>query len=148
MKLSSKGRYGVQAVFDLAYHSQGKAAQIKDICDRQGIPARFLEQVFRDLKKAGIVRSKRGPRGGYELARTPAELTIGDVVRAIEGPTALGGSELRGHGTSKDVLRDALSDLSRSIESCLDEVTLADLCTRAEQRGVARSSAARYVYAI
>jgi Rrf2 family protein len=148
MKLSSKGRYGVQAVFDLAYHSQGKAAQIKDICDRQGIPARFLEQVFRDLKKAGIVRSKRGPRGGYELARTPAELTIGDVVRAIEGPTALGGSELRGHGTSKDVLREALSDLSRSIESCLDEVTLADLCTRAEQRGVARSSAARYVYAI
>src|SRR4029077_16065167 len=122
MKLSSKGRYGVQAVFDLAYHNAGKAAQIKDICDRQGIPARFLEQVFRDLKKAGIVRSKRGPRGGYELARTPAECTIGDVVRAIEGPTALGGNELRGHGTSKDVLRDTLTEVSRSIETCLDEV--------------------------
>lgn len=148
MKLSSKGRYGVQAVFDLAYHSQGKAAQIKDICDRQGIPARFLEQVFRDLKKAGIVRSKRGPRGGYELSRTPAELNVGDVVRAIEGTTALGATELRGHGTSKEVLRDALTEIGRAIETCLDEVTLADLCARAEQLGVARSSASRYVYAI
>src|SRR6185295_16239466 len=109
MKLSSKGRYAVQAVFDLAYHNEGKAAQIKDICDRQGIPARFLEQVFRDLKKAGIVRSKRGPRGGYELARTAADLRIGDVVRAIEGPIALAAGEPRGRGTSSDVLRDALA---------------------------------------
>ena len=94
MKLSSKGRYGVQAMFDLAFHSEGKAAQIKDICERQGIPARFLEQVFRDLRKAGIVPSKRGPRGGYQLTHAPAELRVGDIVRAIEGPTALGGDRV------------------------------------------------------
>jgi Rrf2 family protein len=148
MKLSSKGRYAVQAVFDLAYHNEGKAAQIKDICDRQGIPARFLEQVFRDLKKAGIVRSKRGPRGGYELSRAPADLRVGDVVRAIEGPTSLGSSELRGRGTSHEVLRDVLATLGRRVESCFDEVTFADLCARAEQLGVAKSAASRYVYAI
>jgi Rrf2 family transcriptional regulator, iron-sulfur cluster assembly transcription factor len=79
MKLSNKGRYALQAVFDLAYHNAGRAAQIRDICDRQAIPARFLEQVFRDLKRAGLVRSKRGPRGGYELAREANEVRIGDV---------------------------------------------------------------------
>ena len=104
--------------------------------------------MFRDLKKAGIVRSKRGPRGGYELAGAPSQLSVGDVLRAIEGATALGASELLGHGTTKEVLRDALTELGRSIEACLDEVTLADLCTRAEQLGVSRSSASRYVYAI
>src|SRR5687768_7461154 len=118
MKLSNKGRYGLQAVFDLAYHNEGRAAQIKEICDRQGIPARFLEQVFRDLKKAGIVRSKRGPRGGYELARTPAELRLGDVVRAIEGPIALASGEFRNRGSSNDLLRDVLAALSQKIEAC------------------------------
>src|SRR5437763_12461470 len=132
MKLSSKGRYGVQAVFDLAYHNSGKAAQIKDICDRQSIPARFLEQVFRDLKKAGIVRSKRGPRGGYELAQPVPELRVGDVVRAIEGPPGLGAAELRGRGPDPEVLRDALGALAKSIEAALDEVTFAELCARGE----------------
>jgi Rrf2 family transcriptional regulator, iron-sulfur cluster assembly transcription factor len=148
MKLSNKGRYGLQAVFDLAYHNDGRAAQIKDICDRQGIPARFLEQVFRDLKKAGIVRSKRGPRGGYELARTPAELLLGDVVRAIEGPIELASGEFRNRGSSNELLRDVLAALSHKIEACFDEVSVADLCARAERLGVARTSSARYVYAI
>lgn len=149
MKLSNKGRYGLQAVFDLAYHNPGRAAQVKDICERQGIPARFLEQVFRDLKKAGIVRSKRGPKGGYELVRTAGELPVGDVVRAIEGPIALLGDEFRGRGgTSHEVLRDVLGNLSRRIESCFDELTIADLCARAERMGVAKGTPARYVYAI
>ena len=148
MKLSNKGRYGLQAVFDLAYHGGGRAAQIKDICDRQGIPARFLEQVFRDLKRAGLVRSKRGPRGGYELARPPAEVRIGDVVRAIEGPINLVAGDSRARGSSGEVLRDALSLLGQRIDVCLDEVTIAELCARAERLGLARTVATRYVYAI
>jgi len=148
MKLSNKGRYGLQAVFDLAYHSAGRAAQIKEICDRQGIPARFLEQVFRDLKRAGIVRSKRGPRGGYELTREPSALRLGDVLRAIEGPVALATNEARARGTSTEVLRDVLADLALRIEACLDEVTFAELCARAERLGLARTAVNRYVYAI
>jgi Rrf2 family protein len=149
MKLSNKGRYGLQAVFDLAYHNAGRAAQIRDICDRQAIPARFLEQVFRDLKRAGIVRSKRGPRGGYELAREPSSLRIGDVVRAIEGPISL--TEIEGRAlasSSGEVLREVMGTLSQRIEAVLDETTIADLCGRAERLGLARAAGARYVYAI
>jgi Rrf2 family protein len=149
MKLSNKGRYGLQAVFDLAYHNAGRASQIKDICDRQAIPARFLEQVFRDLKRAGIVRSKRGPRGGYELALEPTALRIGDVVRAIEGPIAL--TQIEGRAlscTSGEVLREVMGSLSQQIEGILDETTIADLCSRAESLGLARAAGARYVYAI
>ena len=149
MKLSNKGRYALQAVFDLAYHNAGRAAQIRDICDRQAIPARFLEQVFRDLKRAGLVRSKRGPRGGYELAREPSALRIGDVVRAIEGPISLTQSDERSLGSSSgEVLREVMDMLSQRIEATLDEITVADLCGRAERLGLARAAGARYVYAI
>lgn len=149
MKLSNKGRYALQAVFDLAYHNAGRAAQIRDICDRQSIPARFLEQVFRDLKRAGLVRSKRGPRGGYELAREPNALRVGDVVRAIEGPIALAQIDNRGLGSSSgEVLHEVMGMLSQRIEAALDEITVADLCARAERLGLARAAGARYVYAI
>lgn len=89
MKLSNKGRYGVRAIFDIAFHNHGKATQIKDIAERQAIPPRFLEQIFQDLKRAGLVSSKRGPRGGYQLALSPAEIRIGDIIRALEGPITL-----------------------------------------------------------
>jgi Rrf2 family protein len=100
------------------------------------------------LRKAGLVRSKRGPRGGYELAQPPGQVRLGDVVRAIEGITTLGAGEFRGRGTSHELLREELDKIARRIETCLDEVTVADLCTRAEQLGVARTSTTRYVYAI
>jgi Rrf2 family transcriptional regulator, iron-sulfur cluster assembly transcription factor len=149
MKLSNKGRYALQAVFDLAYHNAGRAAQIRDICDRQAIPARFLEQVFRDLKRAGLVNSKRGPRGGYELARDASTMRVGDVVRAIEGPISLAQIEGKALGSSSgEVLREVMSMLSQRIEAALDELTIADLCTRAERLGLARAAGARYVYAI
>jgi Rrf2 family protein len=89
MRLSTKTRYGVRAIFDIAYHGQdqpGVAAQAKDIARREDIPLRYLEQIFQDLKRAGLVESKRGPRGGYYLKRTAAEITLGDVVRALQGP--------------------------------------------------------------
>ena len=92
MRLSTKTRYGVRAVFDIAYHGGTEpggavpAAQAKDIAERQHIPLRYLEQIFQDLKKAGLVESKRGPRGGYYLKREAEKITLGDVVRALQGP--------------------------------------------------------------
>lgn len=147
MKLSNKSRYALQAMFDLAYHTEGRAAQIKDICERQGVPARFLEQVFHDLKRAGLVRSKRGPRGGYELARPPEDVRLGDIVRATEGAITLGSIETKGRGAGHDVLRDTLASLSRAVEACFDDVSLAELCASAEQVGLSRAPS-RYVYAI
>src|SRR6188768_805039 len=94
VKLSNKGRYAVRALFDIAYFNAGQPTQAKDIAERQGIPPRFLEQIFQDLKRAGIVGSKRGPQGGYSLARRPVDVRLGDVVRALEGPIMLGEREV------------------------------------------------------
>jgi len=147
MKLSNKSRYAMQAMFDLAYHTEGRAAQIKDICERQGIPARFLEQVFHDLKRAGLVRSKRGPRGGYELVRAAEEVRLGDIIRATEGTITLGSIESKSRSAGHDVLRETLATLSRKVEACFDDVSLAELCVSAEREGVSRTPS-RYVYAI
>jgi len=153
MKLSSKGRYGIRALFDIAFHSEGKATQIKDIAERQAIPPRFLEQIFQDLKRAGLVQSKRGPKGGYQLARTPAEIRLGDIVRALEGVISISPRD-DGRGlepadaTSVGVTEAALTDLSKRIEACFDAVTIGELCERGEALGVRRRPPHRYVYVI
>lgn len=151
MKLSNKGRYGVRAIFDIAFHNSGKATQIKDIAERQAIPPRFLEQIFQDLKRAGLVSSKRGPRGGYQLAKAPAEIRIGDIVRALEGPIALAsGKDGKGEGdaTSRAVTEEAWSEISAQVEACFDAKTIEDLCERGEALGFRRRPPGRYVYVI
>ena len=151
MKLSNKGRYGVRAIFDIAFHSGGKATQIKDISRRQAIPPRFLEQIFQDLKRAGLVTSKRGPRGGYALAINPEDIRVGDIVRALEGPIVLGGGA-EGNGnsdeTSRVVTEKVFSELSNSVEACFDAITIQDLCDRGDAHGVRRAPPRRYVYSI
>lgn len=152
MKLSSKGRYGVRAVFDIAFHSDGRATQVRDIAERQDIPARFLEQIFQDLKRAGIVASKRGPRGGYHLARPPSEIRMGDVIRALEGPIDLSARDkdivTNADATSVRVTEEALRELSERLSECFDSVSVSDLCDRGEALGVQRGPRGRYVYAI
>lgn len=150
MKLSNKGRYGVRAIFDIAFHSAGKATQIKDISRRQAIPPRFLEQIFQDLKKAGLVTSKRGPRGGYALALESDAIRLGDIIRALEGPVALGSADAEDHGdeTSHVVTENAFSELSHDIEACFDALTIQDLCARAEAHDQRRAPPRRYVYSI
>ena len=150
MKLSNKGRYGVRAIFDIAFHSGGKATQIKDISRRQAIPPRFLEQIFQDLKRAALVTSKRGPRGGYALAMAPDDIRIGDIVRALEGPIVLAGADGNGDAdeTSRVVTENVFSELSDSIEACFDAVTIQDLCDRGDAHGVRRAPPRRYVYSI
>jgi Rrf2 family transcriptional regulator, iron-sulfur cluster assembly transcription factor len=93
VKLSSKGRYAVRALFDIAFYNEGRPTQVKDIAERQGIPPRFLEQIFQELKRAGIVGSKRGPQGGYLLTQGAESIRLGDVVRALEGPISLGSDD-------------------------------------------------------
>jgi len=84
MRLSTKSRYGVRAIFDIAYHSGGLPTQINEISKRQEITPRYLEQIFQKLKRAGIVKSIRGPKGGYYLARKPEKITVSDVIRAMD----------------------------------------------------------------
>ncbi|MBC7172080.1 MAG: Rrf2 family transcriptional regulator [Polyangiaceae bacterium] len=151
MKLSSKGRYGVRAIFDIAFHNHGKATQIKDIAERQAIPPRFLEQIFQDLKRASLVTSKRGPKGGYALALPPGEIRLGDVVRALEGPIRIADpseDQDEGDATSRAITKEAFEELSSSIDSCFDSITIEDLCERGEANGVRRKPPRRYVYSI
>lgn len=154
MKLSNKGRYAVRALFDIAFHNGGRATQVKDIAERQAIPPRFLEQIFQDLKRAGILGSKRGPQGGYSLARPAGEVRLGDVIRALEGPIALGerGGGARGAPRTAQestlVIEAIFGDLSEQVEACFDRVTIADVCARAEALGLQRPGVQRYVYVI
>lgn len=150
MKLSNKWRYAVRALFDIAYFNEGRATQAKDIAERQGIPPRFLEQIFQDLKRAGIVASKRGPQGGYALAGDANEIRLGDVVRALEGPLVLteNGANKRAVDDGVRVTEAVFQDLSKNIEACFDAVTLADICERARSLGVRRPNGERYSYVI
>ena len=158
VKLSSKGRYAVRALFDIAFYNEGRPTQVKDIAERQAIPPRFLEQIFQDLKRAGIVGSKRGPQGGYLLARPAKEIPLGEVIQVIEGPVALGEAPTRSgpkirrpDAQSFDGQRatDAIFDqLSTRISECLDEVSVADVCDRADALGIKRPGAESYMYHI
>jgi Rrf2 family transcriptional regulator, iron-sulfur cluster assembly transcription factor len=87
MRLTSKGRYAVMAIVDLAKHADtGRPVPLQEIAQRQEISLSYLEQLFARLRKGGIVSSVRGPGGGYRLAKTAADMTIADIIRAVEEP--------------------------------------------------------------
>ena len=85
MKLSTKGRYGLRAILDIAIHGGEGAASISSIAGRQALSESYLEQLMGKLKKAGLINSVRGAQGGYLLARPPSKISVGEVLRALEG---------------------------------------------------------------
>ena len=89
MKLSTRGRYGIHAMYDLACNAEAGPQPIKAIAERQNIPEAYLEQLFAVLKKDKLVTSVRGAQGGYMLSRSPDEITVGDVLRSLEGGLTL-----------------------------------------------------------
>ena len=88
MKISTKGRYALRMMIDIAVNDHGEPVRIKEIAGRQGISDKYLEQIISVLNKAGYVKSIRGPQGGYRLTKTPAEYTVGSILRLIEGSLA------------------------------------------------------------
>ena len=85
MKLSTKGRYGLRAMVDLAVYSEKESVSISCIAQRENISESYLEQLAGKLKKAGLIKSTRGAQGGYRLAKPAAEISVGDILRALEG---------------------------------------------------------------
>jgi Rrf2 family protein len=142
MKLSNRSQYGVRALFDLAYYSGGKTVQINEIAKRQGIPRRFLEQIFFVLKKAAIIESTRGPKGGYSLRRPPQEVTVGEIIRVLEGPIEpVPCSTMEQDGSvclyiDKCVTRMVWQEAGELLSRYFDSITLQDLCARAEKLGL------------
>jgi Rrf2 family cysteine metabolism transcriptional repressor len=132
MKLSTKGKYGVRAVYEIARQEGKGPISIKEISERQGISFSYLEQILHRLGKAGLIESVRGPAGGYLLARKPAELTIGDIVRTLEGPIALThclepGEESDCYQAEDCVARMVWTRVGAKIEEALDSISFQDL---------------------
>jgi len=88
MKLSTRGEYASRAMLELSFHYEEGPLHIREISQAQDIPERFLEQILLNLKRSGYLRSKKGPRGGYYLAKHPSEINVADVIRAMDGPLA------------------------------------------------------------
>ncbi|HWJ03191.1 MAG TPA: Rrf2 family transcriptional regulator [Verrucomicrobiae bacterium] len=138
MRLSTKGRYGVKAMFDLAQHTGEGPVSLKNIADRQGISEHYLEQLISGLRKAGLVKSVRGAQGGYTLAKEPAKITVGDVIRVLEGPIAPVEcvSEEDPEICQKAdccVTRGIWEKVRNSIADVLDSITLEDMVKDAEK---------------
>ncbi len=141
MRLSLQVQYAICGVFDLAYNGQAEPVQIRVISERQGIPARYLEQIFQRLRRAGLVASKRGPGGGYTLARPPAQITLREVVEAVEGPLAdalqMAPARSGNDGSFRpDFLWEALAE---RFSGALQETNLEDLCRQAARSRVERA---------
>jgi Rrf2 family protein len=154
MRLSTQSRYGVRAIFDIAYHSEGLETQVKDISRRQGISQRYLEQIFQKLKKAGIVGSKRGPSGGYFLNKTPESITIGEVIRITEGditPVLCVNPEDSSQPCKRSgecVTQVIWDEAGKRLKEYFDSITIKDLCKMAKEMGIKKDLDKRFMYYI
>lgn len=146
MRLSTRGHYGLKAMFDLAQNYTTEPIPLKTVAERQNLSEHYLEQLIAMLKKAGLVRSVRGAQGGYILAREPSEITVGDVIRVLEGPIApvyCVSEEDPGSCDEADycITRTVWARVRDSIAAVLDSISLADMCREAEEGQKKRDNA-------
>ena len=131
MKISTKGRYALRMMLDLAMDTSGEPVRIKDVAERQEISVKYLEQIVSILAKAGYVRSIRGPQGGYRLSREPEDYTVGMILRLTEGSlTPVECAEAEPGACSREdtcVTRKLWKELDEAIRSVVDKYTLEDL---------------------
>lgn len=143
MKLSTKGRYAVMAMVDLATHGDGRPVALADIAERQEISLSYLEQLFAKLRRSGLVKSVRGPGGGYLLAREMVETRISDIILAVDEPILATRCQ-RGSPTgcrsnlSRCLTHDLWDELSNHIHYYLSSVSLEDVCERRVLRSAPR----------
>ena len=134
MKITKKGDYALRALVDLALNYKKGLRQIQDIVRKEAIPEKFLEQILVTLKNAGFIQSKRGIGGGYFLSKSPEEISLGDVIRVIDGPlTPLQCVNTEHLNCSKEMtcgIRSVMLDVANATAEILDHVSLADVCNR------------------
>ena len=140
MRLTTRGRYAVTAVLDLALHADDGSVTLADVAERQGISQAYLEQLFRRLKQSGLVVGARGPGGGYRLARTLEHISVSDIIGAVgEGVDA---TRCGGTGDCQDgeicLTHELWADLSQQIDLFLKRITFASLVERRDIRSIAR----------
>jgi Rrf2 family protein len=130
VRISAKADYAVRAALELAAHHDGDPVKGERLADSQGIPLQFLEHILLELKHARLIQARRGAKGGYWLARDPAEITIADVIRAVEGPLAniaVNAPEELHYGGPAEKLRDVWVAVRAALRSVLENATLAEV---------------------
>ncbi|MFT5871275.1 MAG: Rrf2 family cysteine metabolism transcriptional repressor [Clostridium sp.] len=128
MNISTKGRYGLRAMVDIAVHSLGDYIPLKIIAERQLISENYLEQVFSVLRKANLVKSARGSQGGYTLSRDASKITVGEVLRILEGDLSIAGDDDGLDKTIKVCINTMVwQNVNEQINKVMDSVTLQDL---------------------
>ncbi|MBN2220725.1 MAG: Rrf2 family transcriptional regulator [Vallitaleaceae bacterium] len=132
MKLSTKGRYGLRAMIDLALYSGDEAVSIKSISERESISENYLEQIIATLKKAEYVISTRGAKGGYTLSKEPKDISVGDILRALEGDLnpvdcAAVNEDISCEEADFCVTKYVWKRISESINQVVDNISLQDL---------------------
>lgn len=138
MKISTKGRYALRLMLDLAVNYTGEYITIKSIAKRQEISEKYLEQIITQLSRAGFVKSARGAQGGYMLARKPADYTVGEILRTMEGNLAPVACLEENHEicsrANECVTLEVWMKLEQAINNVVDNITLADLVTRHDEK--------------
>jgi len=135
VKISQKGLYALQAVTMLARHRHEGSVKVRDIAQEEDLPAKFLELILIELKRAKIVESERGNRGGYRLRRAPADIRLSDVIRLIDGPLAPFGDadqlkELVARNSQHRPLFQVFLDVRNAVADILEKTTIADIVRR------------------
>lgn len=144
MRLSRKTLYALEAVLDVAYNARPDPVQSRDVTARLGIPQRYLEQVLQQLVHAGVLKGVRGPRGGYTLARERRRITVGEIVRLVDGLEHEGESEeaMPASALGAQVARPLLAEIEAAMLERLDAITMETLCAEGARLGVPRAGAA------
>jgi len=132
LRLSTKGRYGLKAMFDLAINSGNGPVALNSIGERQNISVNYLEQLFKVLRDSGFVKSIRGAQGGYMLAKDPKDITVGDIIRTLEGPIAPSDCVLDNDSyecikADYCITRTIWERIKKSIDTVIDSITLQDM---------------------
>lgn len=135
MKITFKGDYALKIILDLSLEYGGPLVQMKEIAKRQDIPKKFLEQIVVILKGAKYIRTVRGPKGGIALAKEPAKITLGEIIRLIEGPTApIACVSTTGRGKcdfeNRCVFREVFGEITSLINDVVDKTSFADMVER------------------
>ena len=134
LRISAKGEYALKAMLDLSLQPRRRIVPIQEIASRQGIPQRYLEQVLQALKRSGLLGSRRGAAGGYQLARPPEDITAGDVLRAVEGAHAPFEARDGGAGGRRDDLGELWEEIGRAVSEVVDRLSIGELAERARAR--------------
>ena len=137
MRVSTKGRYALRLMLDLALNSDGQAVPLRDVAERQGISDKYLEQIVTQLIRAGLVRSVRGAGGGYLLTRAPEDYTVGEILRPLEGSMApvecaegAGCCQRLDHCVTVEVWQA----IHQAVDQVVDSITLEDLVRRYREK--------------